>query len=116
MQIFFHTKEVELDEREEKHIRERLEKLNKFFSPSVQYYVNLEKTRGDLKGDDLYEASIKVDDPPHHYFADDRKDSVLKAFDAAYNDLFRLIRKDRGKARAMLKAAGRKIKKMLRMR
>ncbi len=117
MQIFFHTKDVELESTNTEYIKERLEKLQrKFFSESTQFFVNVEKTRGDLHGDDLYEVSIRVEDGPEHYFAEDRRDTITNTFDEAYSDLYRIVRKERGKTRSVLKKAGRKIKKLLRMK
>lgn len=117
MQIFFHAKGVELEDADMEYMKERLGKLQKkFFSESVQFFVNVEKTRGDLHGDDLYEISIRAEDGPEHYFAEDRRDSITNTFDVAYDDLARVVRKERGKSRAILKRAGRKIKQLLRMK
>ncbi len=117
MKIFYHLKEVELKEEEQEHIEKKLSQLQKkFFSESVQFFVNLEKTRGDKKGDDLYEASIKIQDGPEHYFADERKDYIIKAFDHALRELMRIVRKERGKTRSFLRSAGRKIKQILRVK
>ena len=117
MQIFFQTRRVELEDNDTEYIKGRIDKLQKkFFSDSAQFFVTVEKTRGDLHGDDLYEVSIRAEDGPEHYFAEDHRDTIINSFDAAYADLYRLIRKERGRTRALLKSAGRKIKQMLRMK
>ena len=115
MQIFFHTKEVDLEDKEKEYMEEKLHKIaKKFFSPDLQFFISLEKTRGDLHGDDLYETSIKAEDMGKVYFAEDRGDTVLKSFDEAHKDFIRIVRRDRGKTREILKRAGRKIKSLLR--
>jgi ribosome-associated translation inhibitor RaiA len=112
MQIFFQTKKLELHEEEKSFMARRIEGLNKFFSPYAYVYIDVEQTRASHNGRDLYYVSIKIDDGKYKYFTEEYQDGVRKAFDHAYGDMYRVVRKDKGKARAVLKSAGRRFKRI----
>ena len=114
MQIFFQTRKMELSPDEKAFMARRIEGLNKFFSHYAHAYIDVEKTRGGRNGDDLYYTSIRIDDAPHHYFAEEYQADVRKSFDNAYADLYRIIRKDRSKAQRIMKSAGRRFKNLFR--
>ncbi len=114
MQIFFRTKKVDLQQHEKDFMVRRIEGLNKFFSPYAYVYIDVEKTKGQQKAPDLYYVSISIEDGKYQYFTEESQDSIRKAFDNAYGDMYRVIRKDRGKARAVLKSAGRRFKNLFR--
>ena len=112
MQIFFQAKKIELDRDEQDFMARRLENLAKFFSPHAHSYVDVEKTRASHNGQDLYYISIHIEDGAARYFVDGYQENIRKTFDSVYADLYRSIRNDRSKSRALLKSAGRKIKGM----
>lgn len=112
MQIFFQTKKIELHPEEQNFMARRIEGLNKFFSSHAHAYIDVEKTRANHKGHDLFYVSINIDDGPHKYFTEEYQADTRKAFDEAYGDMYRVIRKDRGRSQAVLKSAGRRFKKL----
>lgn len=113
MNIYFQTKNIDLHPHEKEMMANRMYGLNKFFSWDTNAYIDIERTRQSQHGDDLYYASIKIDDPTNQYFTEEYKENVRKAFDHAYGDMFRVVRSHRGKSRNIARRAGAKIKKML---
>ena len=114
MQIFFQTKRIDLDENEKAFMVRRIEGLNKFFSPHAHVYIDVEQTRASHNGRDLYYVSLKINDGRYRYFTEEYQDSVRKAFNNAFGDMYRVVRKDRGRAQAILKSAGRRFKRLFR--
>ena len=116
MQIFFQTKKIELNDYNREYMARRVEGLRKFFSPHAHAYIDLERTRADHNGRDLYYVSLRIEDGRHRYFVEEYQDDIRKSFDHAYGNIYRVIRDDRSKSRALLKSAGRMFKRMVRRR
>ncbi len=116
MQIFFQTKKISLDEAEQDFMARRIECLDKFFSKHARCFVDVEKTRADNNGKDLYEVTFNIEDGSVRYFAEEYQSSVRKAFDHAYQEIYRSIRNERGRSRAILKQAGRAFKSLFKRR
>lgn len=114
MQIFFQTKKIELQIHEKEFMLRRMEGLKKFFSAQVSVYIDVERTHMSNHGNDLYYVSIRVEDVPYKYFAEEYKDDIRKSFDHAYGDLYRIIRKDRSKSKAVFRSARRTFKRIFR--
>lgn len=110
MQIFFRTKNLEVTEGTKSFIANRVNGLAKFFSPHAHVYADLEKTRADHNGRDLFYTAITIEDGHARYFVEEYKDELRKSFDHAYSDLFRVVRNDRSKSRQLVKRAGQKFK------
>lgn len=110
MNIFFQTRKIDLLPDEEIFIARRLENLQKFFSPHVHVYVDIQQSRGGRLGSDLFYVSLKIEDGRFHYFADEYQENLRKAFDHAFGDIFRIIRNDRSRSRRLLKGARRGFK------
>ena len=84
MQIFFQTKKIEINSHEKEFMVRRIEGLKKFFSPDVSVRIDVEQTHESNSGHDLFYVSIRVEDTPHKYFAEEYKDDIRKSFDHAY--------------------------------
>lgn len=111
MNIFFQTHNLEIDQAEKQFMSRRIEGLDKFFSPDASVYIDVERTRADQHGEDLYRTSIRIEDAKLHYYAEDFKESIRSSFDHAYGDIFRIIRNDRSRSRTLARKAGKRIKK-----
>ena len=115
MQIYFADRKIELTEDDKLFMIRRLEGLEKFFKGAEpKFFVTIEKDYGNLHGEDLYRASLKIVDGTQNYFSEDKGEDVRKAFDEAYRDLFRIVRKDRARAQALMRSAGRFVKSIIR--
>lgn len=112
MNIYFHTKNIEVSQYEKNFMANRLYGLNKFFSYDANAYVDIDRAHQSHNGYDLYHVSIKIDDPSHQYFAEEYRENVKTAFDHAYGDVFRLIRKHRGRKGNIARRARRRLKKL----
>lgn len=112
MNIFFHTKDLEIPQNSKQMMANRMYGLNKFFAWDANAYIDIEKTSQSHHGHDLYYVSIKIDDPHHQYFTEEYKENVRSAFDHAYGDMFRVVRSHRSKSRNLARKAGHKIKQL----
>ena len=113
MNIYFQTKNIDIHPNIKDTMANRMYGLNKFFSWDTNAYIDIQRTRQNQHGHDLYYVSIKIDDPLNQYFTEEYKENVRKAFDHAYGDIFRVIRSHRGKSRNLARQAGTKIKNLL---
>ncbi len=116
MQIFFKTRRIELYTEEQNFMVRRIENLRKFFTSNAHAYIDVEQTRTDNSGQDLFYVSITIEDGKYNYFADEYQSDIRKAFNHSYGDVYRIIRNDRSKSRKLLRSTGRAFKKMLRKR
>lgn len=114
MNIFFQSQHMELDQSMKDSMTTRLHGLEKFFSEHAQIFVNVEKTRSSYNGDDLYFVSLQTDDGKYRYYTEEHEESVRKAFDNAYDEMFRVVRDDKQKARSLARKAGAQLKKLFR--
>lgn len=112
MNIYFQTKNIDVSQNEKNFMANRMYGLNKFFSWDTNTYIDIERTRQSHNGHDLYYVSIKIDDPHHQYFAEEYRENVRSAFDHAYGDAFRLVRKHRGRKGNIARKAARKLKQL----
>ena len=112
MDIFFQARNLELDHQIKDFMANRMYGLSKFFSPHVQAFVDVQKTRSSHHGEDLYYISIAIEDGKHRYFTEEYQENVRKTFDHAYGEIFRIVRDDRSKARRITRKAGASLKKL----
>lgn len=112
MNIFFQVRNLVLDENEKMFMARRIEGLHKFFSKDAHVYIDAERTRPDLHGDDLYRVSLRIQDGHYQYFTEDYLENVRKSFDHAYGEMFRMVRNDRSRSRTLARRARNKIKKI----
>lgn len=111
MNIYFQTHSLDVSDVEKQFISRRIEGLAKFFGQSTSVYIDIEKTRADQHGDDLYRVSIRIEDGPLHYYTEDYRETIRTSFDHAYGDMFRMVRNDRSRSRTLARRAGARIKK-----
>lgn len=116
MEIFFQTQDIQINSYIKDHIAGRMYGLNKFFSSSAKAYIDIKKTRASNSGDDLYYVSVNIEDGKHQYFTEEYEENIRKAFDEAYQEMFRMVRNDRSKSRNLARKAQAQIKKLLRRR
>lgn len=110
MNIFFQTHNIELGEHEKHIMSRRIEGLHKFFSPNAHVYIDVERTRVDQHGEDLYRVSIRIEDAQLHYYTEDFQDTIQNSFNHAYGDMFHMVRNDRSRSRTLARKAGKRIK------
>ena len=110
MNIFFQSRNLDLNEDSKRMMAQRMYGLDKFFSVYAKAFVNVEKTRASHHGHDLYYTSIHIEDGQARYFTEDYKESVRKSFDHSYGEIFRIIRDERSKSRTLTRKAGKVIK------
>ncbi len=116
MQIFFQTKKIDLEQTEQDFMARRIEALNKFFSPYARCFIDIEKTRADNNGKDLYKVECQIEDGAVRYFTEEYQSSVRKAFDYAYQEIYRSIRNERSRSRTLIKRTGRAFKSLFKKR
>ena len=114
MNIFFQTRNLELDQDMRDVIANRLYGLSKFLTPDAQIFVSVEKTRASHNGDDLYYISLNVEDGAHRYFTEEYSEAVRSSLDQSYQEIFRIIRDERGKSQSLARRAGSRLKKLFR--
>lgn len=112
MNIYFQTRNIEVPAHEKEFMANRMHGLDKFFSWDTHGYIDIEKTRASHHGRDLYYISIKIDDVDTHYFTEEYRENVRKAFDYAYGEIFRIVRDERSRSRTLMRKAGKQIKKI----
>jgi len=110
MNIHFQYKGVTVEGEIKQFISKRIDGLEKFFSPDAKTFIDIERTRPSHKGDDLYYVSIRLEDGRFNYFTDDHRENIRKAFDHAYGELFRMVRNERSRTRALARKAGSRIR------
>ncbi len=116
MQIFFQTKKINLDQQEQDFMARRIEGLDKFFSAYARCFIDIEKTRADNNGKDLYRIELQIEDGSVRYFTEEYQSNVRKAFDYAYQEVYRSVRNERAKSRTLVKRAGRVFKSLFKKR
>lgn len=113
MNIYFQIKNSESSHDELKqNIAERIKGLEKFFPPYTNMYIDLEKTHSSHKGNDLYYVSLNIDDRGQHYFVEEYRENLKKAFDIAYESIERIVKNDRNKSRNLTRQAATRIKRL----
>ncbi len=112
MNIFFQDKNFDLHASEKEFMANRMYNLRKFFSPYAQAYIDVERTRASMTGDDLYRITIRLDDGPHRYFTEEFQRDVRTTFDHAYGDIFRMVRNERSRSRTMARRAQERLKRL----
>ena len=116
MNVYFQYKNLTLNDDLKEIISNRMDGMNKFFSPDAKAFVDVQRTRSSNNGNDLYCVSIKLQDAKYNYFTDDYQESIRKAFDEAYAELFRMVRNERSRSRVLARRASARIKNMFRRR
>lgn len=114
MNIYFQTKNTESHDDLKQSIAERITGLDKFFPPFTNIYIDMEKTHSSHKGNDLYYVSLNIDDRGQHYFVEEYRENLKKAFDFAYESIERIVKNDRNKSRNLTRRAASRIKKLFR--
>jgi len=110
MNIYFQKKNIDIYAQDQDVMAERMCGLNKFFLYGTHVYVDLERTRASHNGRDLYYASIHISEQGKKYFAEEYRENLHKAFSYAYENILRVVRNDKSKARNIARKAGQKIK------
>jgi ribosome-associated translation inhibitor RaiA len=112
MNIYFQSKNLEINQDTKNMMANRMHGLNKFFPHDTNAYITIERTtHHHNNGPEIYYVSIKIDDPHNQYFTEEYQENIRKAFDHAYGDMFRVVRSHRSKSRNLAKRAGQRIKK-----
>lgn len=112
--VFFQKHNISVDDHDLQLMMRRIEGLAKFFGSEAQVYVDLECMRPSQQhGDDLYRASLRIEEASLHYFTEDFQEHIKKAFDHAYRDMYRMVRNDRSRSRRLARKAGKHIKGIL---
>jgi len=112
MNIYFQSKNVDLHPQAKEAMANRIDGLKKFFSWDANVYIDIEQTHSGNHGPELFYTSIKIDDPKAHYFAEEYKETIKSSFDHAYKDIYKIIRRDRGRSGNIAKKAAQKIKRL----
>lgn len=116
MEIFFQLHDVHINDYIKEHIAARLQGLDKFFHHTAKAYVDIKKTNSSNSGDHLFYVSIHIEEGKFRYFTEEYEENIRKAFDEAYQEMFRIVRDDRSKSRSLARRAGAQLKRLLRGR
>lgn len=114
MRIFFKNKNTDIPAHLETFMANRIDGIAKFFADDAHAYVDVEKTSNSHNGNDLFYVSIRLRDGGQEFFTEEYADDVRKAFDRAYAENYRIIRKQRGRLRDVSRKAGSHLKKIFR--
>lgn len=115
MNINFQSKNLDLFQDTKNMMANRMYGLNKFFPQDTSAFIDVQRTTNHHNnGPDIYYVSIKIDDPHNQYFTEEYQDTIKKAFNGAYGDMFRVVRSHRSKSRNLARRAGAQIKRIFR--
>ena len=113
MNISFLFKEVKIDGRTESYVREKVEKLGKFFESfrkdaeiSAEVEINLDK-----KG--KFRVEVMLQTPYQKYRGEDTTVSVEGSIDSVYESLESQIERDKDKITTLRRRGGRSLKKKM---
>ena len=114
MRIFFKHKNTDIPAHLESFMANRIRGIAKFFSHDAHAYIDVEKTSTSHHGNDLFYVSIRLRDAGHEFFTEEYADDIRKAFDRAYAENYRVIRKQRSRLRDVSRKAGSRLKRIFR--
>jgi len=113
MNVRFLFKEVKIDERTEEYVREKVEKLEKFFKSlhadaeiSAEVEIDLDK-KGKFRGEILHHT------PYMDYRGEETTDSIEGSADSVYEELENQISRDKEKIMTLRRRGGRSLKKKM---
>ena len=113
MNIRFLFKEVKIDARTEEYIREKVERLEKFFKSLHKDAEISAEVEIDLDKKGKFRVEIMLHTPYMDYRGEDTTDSIEGSTDSVYEELENQIRRDKEKIMTLRRRGGRSLKKKM---
>lgn len=113
MNVRFLLKEVKIDERTEKYVREKVEKLEKFFKSYRDDAEVSAEVEIDLDKKGKFRVELMLNTPYKLYRGEHTTESVEGSADIAYEELESQIERDKDKIITLTRRGGRSLKKKM---
>jgi len=113
MNIRFLFKEVKIDDRTEDYIREKVEKLEKFFKSLHADAVISAEVEIDLDKKGKFRVEIMLHTPYKVYRGEETTTSIEGSADSVYEELENQITRDKEKIVTLRRRGGRSLKKKM---
>lgn len=113
MNIRFLFKEVKIDDRTQDYVRERVEKLEKFFKAFHKDAVISGEVEIDLVKYGKFRVEIMLHTPYKDYRGEDTTTSIEGSADSVYEELENQISRDKEKIITLRRRGGRSLKKKM---
>jgi ribosomal subunit interface protein len=113
MNIRFLFKEVKIDGRTESYVREKIEKLGKFFESFHKDAEISAEVEIDLDKKGKFRVEVMLQTPYQNYRGEDTTHSIEGSIDSVYESLESQIERDKDKIRTLRRRGGRSLKKKM---
>jgi ribosomal subunit interface protein len=113
MNIRFLFKEVRIDERTENYIREKIEKLGKFFESFHKDAKISAEVEIDMVKYGKFRVEVMLHTSYQDYRGEDTTESIEGSIDSVYEELETQIRRDKEKITTLRRRGGRSLKKKM---
>lgn len=113
MNIRFLFKEVTIDERTEDYVREKVEKLEKFFRSFQEDAEISAEVEIDLDKKGKFRVEVMLHTPYQDYRGEDTTESIEGSTDNVYEELENQIQRDKEKIVTLRRRGGRSLKKKM---
>lgn len=113
MNIRFLFEEVVIDERTENYVREKVEKLGKFFRSYHEDATVEGEVEIDLDKKGKFRVEVMLHTPYKDYRGENTTESIEGSIDSVYEELETQIRRDKDKIATLRRRGGRSLKKKM---
>lgn len=113
MNIRFLLKGVKIDRRTENYIRDKVEKLGKFFKSFRKDAVISAEVEIDLDKKGKFRVEVMLHTPYQKYRGEDTTESIEGSIDSVYEELENQIHHDKDRIITLRRRGGRSLKKKM---